>query len=239
MISPFADLRYEQAMGDGNTVGEGAAALQGPAKPVRRGRPPLGRSTQRKRILNAASRLFLRNRFEKTSLDAIAREAGVTKRTIYELVGDKSALFREVCRYYSASISHDPFRHPTPGMQVDDALTDLARALLAHALDPSLIALSRMIMLESMRFPELVRTILEAGREVVHGKIIAVFTAIERHGIAIVVDHEFAAELFYDIVVGNQGFRATIGFDEHAQSDVAMRRRLEVFIRGYIRPSAD
>lgn len=172
--------------------------------------------------------------FDTVSLDAVAREAGVTKRTIYETIGDKAALFRAVCNYSSASVSSLQFAKVVPGAKCRDVLLMLARTLLAHAMEPSRIALSRMITLQSLRFPDLVREVLGIGKQHMDQGIIAVFEDMESQGIATIPDHELAAELFYDIVVGNQGFRATIGFDEQEISDTVLHRRLDVFIRGYI-----
>ena len=47
-------------------------------------------------IAQAALRLFLRDGYERTSVDAIAAEAGVSKRTIYNRYTDKENLFRSV-----------------------------------------------------------------------------------------------------------------------------------------------
>src|ERR1700689_5593518 len=52
-------------------------------------------------IAAAALRLFLRDGYERTRVDAIAAEAGVSKRTIYNRYGDKENLFR--------SVLHDTF----------------------------------------------------------------------------------------------------------------------------------
>lgn len=61
----------------------------------RRGRPPAHEQAARDaRIVAVAARLFVDVGFHAASLDAIAQEAGVTKRTIYERIGDKSALLR-------------------------------------------------------------------------------------------------------------------------------------------------
>jgi AcrR family transcriptional regulator len=61
-----------------------------------RGRPVGGSEQKRTAIVAAALRLFLRDGFERTSVDAIAAEAGVSKRTIYNHYGDKESLFLSV-----------------------------------------------------------------------------------------------------------------------------------------------
>lgn len=51
--------------------------------------------TKRDSILQAADRLFSRDGFGLTGVDALAAEAGVTKRTLYKQFGSKEALFIE------------------------------------------------------------------------------------------------------------------------------------------------
>ncbi|MFB8892076.1 TetR/AcrR family transcriptional regulator [Microbacterium plantarum] len=59
----------------------------------RRGRPPAHEQAARDaRIVAVAADVFVEVGFHAASLDAIAQQAGVTKRTIYERIGDKSAL---------------------------------------------------------------------------------------------------------------------------------------------------
>lgn len=188
---------------------------------------------QRQRILEAASEIFYAQGFAGASLDAIAGAAVVTKRTIYALVGDKAAIFQAVCTEGAASVGSIPFPQVVLKTSLEDALSDLARILMEHALSPQLVALSRVIMLESQRFPNLAQDILEAGRAMMHGGIKSVFAQLERQGVAHFTDLEGGAETFYDVVVGNRGFRATIGFDERFPTEAEIRRRVSVFAHGY------
>ena len=54
------------------------------------------RAERRERILSAASRVFARQSFEQASMDALAREAGVGKPTLYRYFAGKDALFSAV-----------------------------------------------------------------------------------------------------------------------------------------------
>lgn len=47
-------------------------------------------------ILLTAARLFLENGFQEVSIDDIAKEAGLTKATVYYYFGSKAELFKEV-----------------------------------------------------------------------------------------------------------------------------------------------
>lgn len=62
------------------------------AEPTRR----LPRAQRREQILDAATRAFARAGFAKTSLDAIAAEAGVTPVIVYRHFASKADLYREV-----------------------------------------------------------------------------------------------------------------------------------------------
>lgn len=55
-----------------------------------------GSATKRAAILVAARDLFLRDGVERTSMDAIAARAAVSKRTVYDYYGDKARLLRSV-----------------------------------------------------------------------------------------------------------------------------------------------
>jgi AcrR family transcriptional regulator len=54
--------------------------------------------TKRDAILKAADRLFSRDGYGLTGVDALAAAAGVTKRTLYKQFGSKAALFEEWLR---------------------------------------------------------------------------------------------------------------------------------------------
>ncbi len=202
--------------------------------PPRRGRPRLDEDVQRRRILDAATRIFTQRHFSGTSLDLVAREAGVTKRTIYALVGDKTALFRAVCDYGEASVARIQFPEVAAGMTLRDILTTLAHTLLTHALEPSRVALARLVMRERAKLPELATQVLELGSDRFYAQIEALFEATVALGIAEIPDTALAAIIFYDIVVGNLSFRATIGFDVQPFPAPELQRRITVFIRGYV-----
>ena len=61
-------------------------------------------------IAAAALVLFARDGYERTSVDAIAAEAGVSKRTVYSHYGDKENLFLLVLRE-----TYDTMRDRVPG----------------------------------------------------------------------------------------------------------------------------
>jgi len=76
-------------MATGNKTGERRAAGKEPAPP-----PPVARTQRAKHILDTAAVLLVRWGFRKTTVDDVARAAGVAKGTIYLHWKDKNELFR-------------------------------------------------------------------------------------------------------------------------------------------------
>lgn len=58
---------------------------------------PRGGEDKRRRIVAAATSLFSRYGFRRTSMDLLAAEAGVAKPTVYAYFADKEAVFHAVC----------------------------------------------------------------------------------------------------------------------------------------------
>ncbi len=48
---------------------------------------------KKQHVMQSAQRVFIRNGYERTSMDSIAREAGVAKMTVYRQFADKETLF--------------------------------------------------------------------------------------------------------------------------------------------------
>src|SRR3954464_1324581 len=74
------------------------------AEPARkRGRPPAGTETERRRALFAAAEsLFLEQGFESVTMEQVAKRAGVSKKTIYAFVETKEQLFEAMMRHHIA-----------------------------------------------------------------------------------------------------------------------------------------
>jgi TetR/AcrR family transcriptional repressor of mexJK operon len=63
-----------------------------------------GSPAKRAAILSSAKTLFLREGFERTSMDAVAQHAKVSKRTVYDYYGDKARLLHEVVEESAATL---------------------------------------------------------------------------------------------------------------------------------------
>ncbi|HKT37050.1 MAG TPA: TetR/AcrR family transcriptional regulator [Ktedonobacterales bacterium] len=115
----------------------------------------------RERLRAAAHRLFLRQGYLATSIDAILAEAGVSsKETLYRHYANKEALFADVLSQltmeqpgFTERLTTLPTPHDLPSLR--QALTSLAREIVTMMNQPGYLPLVRMVIAESPRFPQL------------------------------------------------------------------------------------
>src|SRR2546427_1822516 len=71
-------------------------------------------SPQREAILVAATAIFLRYGFKKTSMDDVARAAGVSRQGLYLYFDTKDFLFREALQYLVSHMISAAHSSPLP-----------------------------------------------------------------------------------------------------------------------------
>ena len=112
-------------------------------------------------ILEGAMKEFLKNGYAATSMDKVAKSAGVSKATVYSHFGDKESLFNAVMQ----DLVKDKFQQMM-GLEAPQSLeqdpqvvlSTMASKMLANARsDRSFIDFMRIIIGESGRFPELAK----------------------------------------------------------------------------------
>jgi AcrR family transcriptional regulator len=110
-------------------------------------------------ILQGAIREFLAHGFAATSMDRVAKAAGVSKATLYNHFGDKESLFGALTEYLGEKrILYLAIDRPADPANF---LRNWATAVLNQMLgDPELLCFVRLIIGESGRFPELAQTFI-------------------------------------------------------------------------------
>jgi AcrR family transcriptional regulator len=124
--------------------------------------------SKRQAILDAAKRAFVRDGVGSVSIDAVAAEAGVSRQTVYNQIGDKDQLFvavvEEVTARSSASLMAVIATFPDRPDDIQAALTDFAVRMLGRCFcDIDGRALSTLIKREAHRHPQLFETWKEYG----------------------------------------------------------------------------
>lgn len=201
------------------------ASAPGTAK---RGGRPTRREAEEclKRILVIAQRHFLTRGYAESSLDAIAREAGVAKKTLYHHFGSKAGLFGEIvaqCRNSrNAELSSIMLASEDPAR----VLKDVALHLLDFLTRPERVKLHKMVVLEVSRFPKLVRAVMYDRRGVLTG--MEPLRCWLRDAVAAgkldIADPDLAADQFVHLVLG--GIRDRIILGVVHRPDATQRERI-------------
>jgi TetR/AcrR family transcriptional regulator, mexJK operon transcriptional repressor len=158
-------------------------------------------------ILDAATAAFLADGYAATTIEAIARNCGVAKRTIYARWSGKPALFRAVLERLMARWLSDA-GHWAEADDLETALSDAAARILAIALTPEAVALNRLLIAESARFPELPLMMRQAGAAEGTKRIAALLDRAIAQGVLPPRDTGFAAEQFLHLVLAGPQRRA-------------------------------
>ena len=189
-------------------------------------------------IAQAALRLFLRDGYERTSVDAIAAEAGVSKRTIYNRYPDKENLFRSVLQdMFTGSMAAFARMADTHLTDVTDVGRDLTAFLMESAvtltLAPDRIALIRLILTEAPYFPALLRR--ERGHEGMHATLARVLGRLAEAGKLAVTDPDEAAEHLFALTLGRASNESMFsgGKLSDAEVDRIITGGVRVFLRAY------
>ena len=154
------------------------------------------------RILEAAGGLFLEHGYGAVSMDHIAREAGVSKATVYAHFESKERLFAAMihngCRVYAEGL----MPALTEMEDVREALTRISREIERFLLAPKTLGIYRVIMSEGPRFPELVHAFIEQGPLPFSKMLASFFEAANRRGVLNVPNPLLAASQLVWLVRG-------------------------------------
>jgi AcrR family transcriptional regulator len=212
------------------------AAAKAKVAPRKGGRPSRDEAGQLgHRILDAASTLFFSQGYGATTIEAVARRAGISKRTFYHRFDDKSALFSAVVHR-----TIDRLRPPADvtllqGGTLPEVLRGLADLILRAALSPPAIALSRLIVAESSRFPDLAAAVTRQGATEEAIRLIAGVLEREARAGQLALDNPgFAAQQFLQMTIAVPQRRAMgLGTPmSDAEVDAWARDVVNLFLNG-------
>lgn len=165
------------------------------AKPQRsRGRPQQRCDEEtRAVIITAARKEFAGNGFAGTGTDSIARAAGVSTKTLYRLFPNKVALFEAmVTDRIDAFVSVVKLR-ACDGGDVEAALAEALMVCGELMLDGEVIALQRVVIGESDKFPDIAETFFNKAITRTQGTLADWLRAQQKRGTIALDDTDAAA----------------------------------------------
>jgi AcrR family transcriptional regulator len=161
----------------------------------------------RQRILGAAFSAFMAKGYAETSTLEIATRARVSKRALYELVGNKQEML-VACISERAQRLRVPTDLPEPRDRetLSRALAAIGTQLLREVSDPIVIAVFRLAIAEAVRAPEVARALDSIGGEASRGALREIMTRAQRTGILsgdpLEMAEHFAGLLWGNLMVG-------------------------------------
>lgn len=205
---------------------------------VRRGRPK--DPEKRLAILRAAKTLFAKRGFDATSMDALARAAGVSKLTLYSHFADKDALF--AASVVATCEAHAPpaFFDPTQPLPLRQRLLQIGRGFVDLIMDEEVIDFYRMMAAQARNDDRLGKLFYAAGPEPTVRQFAQLLSSAHQQQELRVPNPKVAAEHFFCLLKGVhhlQALMACRGPLNETERTHHVTEVVELFLRAYQLPS--
>jgi len=210
------------------------APATSPSKTAGPGRPK--DPGKRAAILDAAKRMFVSHGFERTSMDQIAAEAGVSKLTVYSHFGDKEGLFGEAVRAHCEQGMPTSLFLADPDMPVRERLTAIGNAFFGMIMTPEAIAGHRILCSPQVATSAMPSVFWEAGPQRVQQGFAELLERRVAAGELDIADCQRAASQFFTLLKGEPHAHAVFGYacsgkvDPPAEHVAAV---VDFFLRAY------
>ena len=153
----------------------------------------------RRRIMDAALEVFLRDGYIGAKTDEIASVAGASKQTIYKHFGRKEDLFEQIVLDRLVGIDQifeEALAELATTNDVENTLRVVARGFVHTLTQPSHLRVRRLVIAEAGRFPQLGNAYFEAGLERVHAALASSFQQLADRGLLRIDEPVLAANHF-------------------------------------------
>jgi AcrR family transcriptional regulator len=193
---------------------------------------PIGRKLAQ--VNTAARRLFLDQGFTATSMDAVAREAGVSKATLYSYFPSKEALFAHLiadeCIAVQAGLDV-----PTLSDGLESALRRFARDYVRMFMNVKKNSLVRVMANESKRFPQMCLHFYETGPLSLTRRVALLLIEARSAGLLSFRDATVTATQFLSLIRGDLPLKAVLGIQDltNDTSEAEIEAGIATFLRAY------
>lgn len=207
------------------------------------GRPRRGTEAARiSALMDAATRVFLRDGFGSASMDKVASEAGVSTRTIYERYRNKADLLIAVISRLVDRLATVLATADLDALEPRAALWWIGRTIMERGRDPDSAALFRIVATEAHRFPELAARMRESDERCIDFEVAAYLRTQIKRGTLRLADPDRAAKIFLHMVFSELHERWLFGSDkalEQRDMDDHLRQVIDLFLLGAVPRGAE
>lgn len=145
-------------------------------------------------VIDGATHVFMRDGFDGASVDDIAREAKVSKATLYSYFTDKRVLFMEVARTECTRQADAALDEINMALPPRDVLRKACKSMMRFFYSDFGVNVFRIAVAESSRFPELGRAFYLNGPMEARKRLITYLNAAIAKGDLVIDDIDIAAD---------------------------------------------
>ncbi|MEM9433575.1 MAG: TetR/AcrR family transcriptional regulator [Pseudomonadota bacterium] len=214
---------------DYTSAAQREATLDGTAQAVKRGR-------KFDQVLAGARKVFLAEGFEGASVDLIAKEACVSKATLYSYFPDKRVLFIEVTNAECAKQSERAIEFDGEVLPARQMLEKVARSMMVFLSSDFAHRIFRICVAESDRFPELGREFYMSGPRLMVERLGEYFQFACDRGELEIDDINLAAHQFHELMKADLFMKMVFNVIEKpdpAEIDRVVQGALDTFMARY------
>jgi AcrR family transcriptional regulator len=200
-----------------------------------RGRPQLRPDQETRQIIYEAARQeFAGNGYAATSMETVARRAGVSTKTLYRLIPNKATLFEGMVsdrldRFLSQ------FHLQADQVDIGEALYAALMACADLMLDQEVVGLQRMILQETGKFSDLAGTFYNNGIKRTAAALADWLRVQEKRGRIVLDDVDEAAGMLLGMLSSAPQRAAIFGgvpMPTRPQIEARVRTCVKLFLRG-------
>lgn len=180
-------------------LGEPAQSRAGGKMAQTETKPAIRKGRKFDQVLEGARKIFLRDGFEGASVDDIAREAGVSKATLYSYFPDKKLLFLEVARGECARQADEAGEQLATGAPPREVLSFAGGRIVEFMSSDFGFGFFRICVAEGDRFPQLKQGFYQAGPMLLHNRLVAYLKGAVERGELTIEDFDLAADQFIEL----------------------------------------
>lgn len=196
------------------------------------------RIKQQKRMaaISAATRLFLEQGYDRTSLAQVAGEAGVSTATLFKRFPTKASLLQAIVQAFwewdAPGTEFPPAGNPRTGLR------RIGREYVRRMRRPEMAGLYRLVIAEAPRFPELGRMLADQGTGTYLAGLTAYLEAEAAAGTLGVSDAARAARQFLAAIAGQVFWPELLVpgcAGTEADADAAVDQAVSLMLARYVR----
>ena len=192
--------------------------------------------SKRENIVRAANGLFMKNGYSLTSMEAVAKNAGVSKLTIYSHFANKDELFKEVIRQRCDKLAAPESFMALADEPVEKSLMQLGLGFTSLVFRPDSIRLHCIMQAEATRHPKVVEIFYETGPKRVRAEFARLLKIWDNQNKLSIANPEVAANQFFSLLKGEmlmQVILLRMPMPSQAQLEAHLRATVDFFLSAY------